>query len=126
MKLLFDPVMTASARQLDVLAKREKLSVANIANIETPGFRVKDLTFEQELLAESGRQDLPGYLRITAPTGAEVVEVEGLPSKNDGNNVNLDREMVTLSRTNLEYSTLVQMLVTKFKIMRSAATEGRK
>ena len=127
MKLLNDPTIDATARFLDYLSAREKIIANNIANIDTPGYRVKDLTFYRELISLSGRKEFPGatLMEASGPLHFRVVDVEGLQTKPDGNNVNLDREMAKLSETALQYATMVQMLVKKFKILHEAATEGR-
>lgn len=43
------PMMNVLERALNVTAKRHELVVTNMANIDTPGYRTKDLDFRSEL-----------------------------------------------------------------------------
>lgn len=125
MKLIADPVKKNAAEFLDYLSARQKVIAANLANIDTPGYRVKDLTFKRELFSASGGKELPGLPPDAGKAEVKMVEVQGLPSKNDGNNVRLDREMALLSETSVKYQMMVNMLMTKGKMMKSAASDGR-
>lgn len=125
MKISQDAMLAAASNYLDYLSTRQRVIASNLANIDTPGFHVKDLTFKRELIAASG-QELPGSTLMTSrPTSFEVEEVPGLEEKGDGNNVNLDREMTQLSETQIKYNMMVQMLTRKFRILHMAASDGR-
>ena len=52
----------------------------NLANLDTPGYRTKDLDFQFE------------YMSLQHGASPNVIEAEGLTVRNDGNNVSLDRE----------------------------------
>src|SRR5205085_5797460 len=65
---------------MTLLSAREKVVASNIANADTPGYKTQDIDFSSVLEdATSG-----GAPRIMEPAGLRV--------KNDGNNVDLDRE----------------------------------
>ena len=70
---------------MDLLSARQKLVASNIANADTPGYHTRDIDFQSEFLSALG-----GVPR--------TVEVTGLQIKNDGNNVNLDRESRLLAK----------------------------
>ena len=59
-------------RYLDRISLRQSLTASNIANADTPGYKTKDIDFQSEL--------------------ASIIEAPGLVTRNDGNNVNVDRE----------------------------------
>lgn len=93
---------------LDVTALREKLTVGNIANIDTPNYRTLDINFQGALQRASqgmGPASLPPH----------VFQVQGLIDRPDGNNVSLDRESVILAGVQLEYRTAVALLHEEFK-----------
>jgi flagellar basal-body rod protein FlgB len=96
---------------MDVLSARQKLVASNIANADTPGYRTRDLDFQAELLRAGG-----------AP---EVVEVAGLKTKNDGNNVSLDREARLLAENAMRFSAASNLMRGQMRIVRAAIQEGR-
>ena len=102
-------------KYMDVLAARQALITSNIANIDTPGYRTLDLNFQQEFqnLLDNGG-DVPA-----APS-----EVEGLRIKNDGNNVNMDREGLMMSETQLQYQIGIQLVKRQFHQLLSAINGG--
>jgi flagellar basal-body rod protein FlgB len=97
---------------MDLLTVRQRLVASNIANAGTPGYKTVDINFEQEL--RSAVSTLPG-----------IDEVEGLKTKNDGNNVNIDREARLLAENALRFSVASQLLKTQIKYLKNAIEEGR-
>ena len=53
-----------------------------------------------------------------------ALQVEGLPERPDGNNVNIDRESLMLSQTQLQYQMGVQLVKSQFHTMLTAIKEG--
>lgn len=99
-------------RYLDLLSARQKLSASNIANADTPGYKTQDIDFHAELASSIG----------TAPNS---MEVSGLQTKNDGNNVNVDREARNLSENAIRFAIATNLLQTQMRTIRSAIQEGR-
>lgn len=129
---LLDDTVEAMGSFLGRLSRRQQVIASNLANIDTPGYRAKDVSFHatmEELLA-----DRPA-LRVTRPEhvpgdtvgfGEPVVfEVQGLTSRPDRNNVDLDREMLKLGETSFSYAAIVQLLRAKLRIVASSIHEGR-
>jgi flagellar basal-body rod protein FlgB len=104
------------ARFLDLAAKRQSLITSNIANVDTPGYRTKDIDFQGELARAMQGQ--------TAPTEPFVQEVPGLVTRPDGNNVSIDRESLLLSEVQLQFGVAEQLLKSQFKNLQMAITEG--
>jgi flagellar basal-body rod protein FlgB len=99
---------------MDVLAARQKLVAANIANADTPGFRTQDIDFQTEF-----KNRLDGTPNI----GSQ--EVSGLRVKNDGNNVSLDREARLLSENSIRFNAASNLLKGQLRIMKSAIHDGQ-
>src|SRR5579863_7997334 len=78
---MIDVISNRLSQYMDLLSARQKLVASNVANIDTPGYKTKDIDFQFEFmsLAQGGQPN--------------VVEAPGLVIHNDGNNVSLDREM---------------------------------
>ncbi len=90
---MFQSVAGDSEHYMTLLSQRQKLVASNIANVDTPGYRTKDIDFRAEF-ENASSEDM-------APT---VIEPSNLPVKADGNNVNLDREARLLSENALRFS----------------------
>jgi flagellar basal-body rod protein FlgB len=115
------------------LSQRQQIVASNLANIDTPGYKTKDVSFHatiQELLADepaplrtSRPEHNEGWLPV--PANAQAFEVQGLPSGVDRNNVDLDREMMKLSETSFGYSMMAQLIKGKFRTLASSINEGR-
>jgi flagellar basal-body rod protein FlgB len=110
---VFEGVGANLENYMTVLTVRQRLVASNIANADTPGYHTKDIDFQSALRdATDGIQPQPQ-------------DVEGLKIKNDGNNVNLDREARLLSETDLRFSVASQLVRGELKSIRSAIEEGR-
>ncbi len=101
---------------------RHSIIVSNIANVDTPGYRAKDIEFK-ELIDNSIlelRVTQPGHIRPESTIqGIEVSEDEGGQWK-DRNNVELDREMAKLTENALLYEAGLSMLSTKIRMFKNA------
>jgi flagellar basal-body rod protein FlgB len=131
--LFQDQTLQAVGSYMTRLSQRQQIVASNLANIDTPEYKTRDVSFHatiQELLAET-----PAPLRATRPEHDEgwlpvpaqalSFEVQGLPSGVDRNNVDLDREMLKLSETSFGYSMMAQILKGKFRTIASSINEGR-
>jgi flagellar basal-body rod protein FlgB len=98
---------------MDLLSARQKLVASNIANADTPGYKTKDVDFQFEFLSQ---------IKNGTPN---VVETPGLVTKNDGNNVNMDREARLLSETDLRFNMASALMKAQMKLMTDAIQEGK-
>lgn len=113
---MLDPLSGRMEQYLNLLSTRQKLVAANVANADTPGFRTKDIDFQFEFMSLSDNPELNMQ--------PHVIEPEGLKVKNDGNNVNVDREMRLLSETALRFQFVGQLMRGHFSEMRLAIKDG--
>jgi flagellar basal-body rod protein FlgB len=93
------------ARYLDLAASQAKLTAANMANVDTPGYRTVGMDFEAEL-----REAMDDVDRGRGPRKVRVTEVDGLIARPDGNNVSIDRESLQLAEAQLKFRTGVALL----------------
>ncbi len=102
-------------RALSLASKRQTLIASNLANLDTPGYRTKDFSFEAAMKAAVSGHNSPTSLRSTHPMHLQGSASSALPAstdallpqaeRNDGNDVSLDRENILLSRTQSSYQT---------------------
>ena len=86
------------------LSARQQVVASNIANADTPGYKTKDVDFRSEL--------------------ASVLEVSGLRTKNDGNNVDVDREARLLAENALRFNVASNLARSELQSVRSAIDSG--
>ncbi len=98
---------------MDLLSARQKLVSSNIANAETPGYKTRDIDFQSEFKS---------FLTGSAP---RTVEVQALPTRNDGNNVSLDREARLLSENAMRFNLASNLVRSQIRMIRSAIQEGK-
>jgi flagellar basal-body rod protein FlgB len=109
-------------------SKRQQALSSNITNLDTPGYRAKDYTFEAEMASQaiSMTTTSPNHIAPVQDTpGARIFEV-GTKDKPNGNNVDIERELTEITKNGLEYITLVQYLNQKIRTLRSAINDGSK
>lgn len=92
-------------RYLDLASSQVKLTAANMANIDTPGYKAVGLDFESEI-----RLALEGVDQGMPPQRVKIRPVDNLVSRPDGNNVSMDRESLTLAEAQLRFKTGVALM----------------
>src|SRR4051794_33625226 len=110
---MLGPLSGKLEHYMDLLSARQKLVASNIANADTPGYKTKDLDFQFE------------FLSLTNGAHPNVVDAPGLTVKNDGNNVNIDRETRLLAENALRFNVASTLLRSQIREVRSAIQEGR-
>jgi flagellar basal-body rod protein FlgB len=97
------------------LAERQRVTTNNIANLETPGFQARAVKFEENLTDALGSGH-PEQTRI------DNLETGDLPGQN-GNNVNLERELTVATETGLQQRLLTGTITSRFAWM-NAVVKG--
>jgi flagellar basal-body rod protein FlgB len=111
---MLDNVGAGIEQYMNLVSARQKLVASNIANADTPGYQTKDIDFENELQSQ---------LSGSKPN---VVEVAGLKNKNDGNNVDVDREARLLAENALRFSVASNLAHSELSTIRTAIEEAGK
>jgi flagellar basal-body rod protein FlgB len=93
------------ARYLDLSAAETKLTAANMANVDTPGYRTVGMDFEAEM-----REAMDDVKAGRGAHKVRVTDVDGLIARPDGNNVSIDRESLQLAEAQLKFRTGVALL----------------
>ena len=121
-----DLTTTAIAQSLDASAMRHRVIADNIANVETPGFKRSEVSFESKL--KSALESLNSDMAMRTIEGMEpdVEQDTQSPARADGNNVSIDREMADLTKNSLEYETLTRLMTMKGSMIQTVLTEGRR
>jgi flagellar basal-body rod protein FlgB len=135
MSSLFDKTSSALQTSINMRQIKQNLISSNIANDETPGYHAKKIDFEDAL---ARALDLDGTRGLSAShpehfnTGGRNPNVrpeiydnpEGEVS-NDGNTVNLEKEMSALAENAIVLKAAMQLINKKMAALKYAATETR-
>ncbi|HTU90978.1 MAG TPA: flagellar basal body rod protein FlgB [Gemmataceae bacterium] len=105
-------------RLLDVASTRHQLISQNLANVNTPGYRQLEVSFEDAFSRALGKRGETGALSVSP----RIVEGQENPPRQDGNTVDLDKEVGNLNKNSIMFNTAMQMLMSRINMMRSAIT----
>lgn len=123
-------------KTLDLRSMRHNLIISNVANMDTPNYKAFDIIIKEEIEkamgAEkaiklentsskhfSGREICSGNIKAKASGDQQIT------LRNDGNSVDIDREMAKLSENNLMYNALAQIISRKFEGLKNVIQGGK-
>ncbi len=121
-------IIAALGRHMTNQVARQTAAASNLANLDTPGYKAREASFADALDGELSQvaKTAPGHLGGGASTDAAgTTEVAGLAARRDGNNVQLDRELLNMNRAAGDFSAAQTALSAKFRLVRYAINEGR-
>ena len=124
---LFDGTVEILQRGVAFATRRHALLAQNVANVETPGYSGQDLTFARELDLAQQVRATPVAFGPGGPAGARGADLDvrlvraadGLP-RADGNDVDIDRQMVKIAENTLYHNAVVHLLIAKLNAMKTA------
>jgi flagellar basal-body rod protein FlgB len=117
MSMIDTPLMLGLERVLDLSAFRHQIIASNLANIDTPGYRTRDL----RPFAGDIEQAMAGEEASFTPIAHEI---RGLMERPDGNNVSVERESLLLAQNQLRFEVAVAFLKSEFHQMSAAISGG--
>lgn len=114
-------------RALDYHLERQNVLNGNVANLNTPNYKAKDLV--------QPAQQAEGTLALAATDGqhigvggtnesAQMVEEKGTPGL-DGNTVTLEKEMSKMMANSLRYDAATEVVSRRLAMLRYAASDGQ-
>ncbi len=125
MKSMFNSQIDLISKVMDMQLQRQNVIASNLANIETPNYKPRELEFEEELQKALGF-DMRGTVATTTPGhmpatfSAETFSPEWFkqfkPRQIHGEDrVNLDKEMAKHAKNQLHYTALTQIQTKNFE-----------
>jgi len=110
--VVIDSLTSSLQTYMDVVDMRQKLVSSNIANADTPGYKTQDLDFQAS------------FASMLDGGTARQSTVNGLATKNDGNNVDLDREARLLAENSMRFNVASTLMKSSIQQVREAIKEG--
>lgn len=128
---LFGNTVDVLQKSLDYASTRNNVIASNIANVDTPNYKAKDVQFKDMLAnelsktTEAKRTD-PRHLPFDSDssTGYRVFKKTGTSYNHNGNNVDIDKEMTELAKNQIYYQGLTDRINGKFKSLQTVLRGG--
>lgn len=113
---------------------KQRVHSANIANVDTPNYKSKQVSFENVLADAAGRQMMSSFKtdpkhiefrNATSQSTSEIKENASTEYNPNGNNVDMDHEMAELAKNQLWYNALTERVSGKFNTLSTVINGGR-
>ncbi|MHC4263230.1 MAG: flagellar basal body rod protein FlgB [Planctomycetota bacterium] len=104
---------------LELTGERSRALNGNVANINTPGYKRREVRFEEALRSALDRG------KPIESVQAETVVDETSPARIDGNNVDLERELALRAQNGVLRDAYLTMLETHYRMLDAAVRSGR-
>jgi flagellar basal-body rod protein FlgB len=131
----FDASTKLLQKVMDLRSTKQRIIASNIANADTPGYNRKVFEFEDQLqqalsgstksLTITNSRHISNTPGSVAAVSGFVREIEDQTKIGDENSVNVDTEMIDLSKNELLYETAAQLLKKKFAMLSYVVREGK-
>lgn len=110
---------TAVKKMMDVTALRHAAIASNLANVSTPGYKRVDMSksFEDELRATIKSRDADQIAELNPRTEVDTLTPS---TRADGNNVQIDSELLGLTKNTANFSVLTEFASGSLKQLRHA------
>lgn len=129
-----DDAIRAARYALDGLTARQEVISNNVANIDTPGYNAQQVDFESTMKIALDNQTRnvtlsktnSGHLGQESKTSdfMSVTNRLGGAYREDGNNVDIDTELMEMSATGIQYQAISQVLSKKLILLKTIAQGG--
>jgi flagellar basal-body rod protein FlgB len=130
-KLSFGKTFSALEKAIGIAQQRNAVITSNISNLDTPGYKPKDINFKSELaraLETNHKTDLtrtdPRHISMQMNGDQMIEPYEEQGEWNGYNWADIDSEMTKLTENNLVYRTAVEALLRKMNLLKEVVREG--
>jgi flagellar basal-body rod protein FlgB len=129
---LFSSTINTLERALNYSSQKQKVTSENIANVDTPNYKAKNVSFKNTLsnvLSESistNRTDSRHFeFHVNNESSSFVVQKDNASYNQNGNSVDVDKEMADLATNQIYYNALVERLNGKFNSLQIVIKGGK-
>ena len=109
-------------RLIHLTSTRHGIITSNIANVDTPNYKARDIRFDKILddAVLEIRTTSPQHIKSSDPEISGTLDIEPSRSWGDGNNVELDMEVAKMTENAMLFQAGIKMLATKISMFKSA------
>ncbi len=119
---IFSPGLDDLQNAMSRTTERQALLTANIANVNVPGYKRKDIDFHTALQSQMGSA---GQIQMDQKDAAAQAASDATSLRPDGNNVDVEKEITGVAETDLHYQTLTSLVTSYFSTLKSVIREGK-
>ena len=121
--------------QLNFRAERQKVISSNLANVNTPNYKTKELVFDEQLnlatknslqMSQTNNKHMRNIDPASNLSNPRLLEVKGLQEQNDGNNVNLDAQISEQSKNKVIIDAIQSAIKRDSRLFRSMIDSSAK
>lgn len=133
--LVSSPYVNTLESALGASSLRHQVISNNIANVNTPGFKKSEVSFEGKLQSVIDSEKKQGFLARTnerhypfqknANVSPTINTITNTTLRVDGNNVDIDAEMAEMAKNNIYYNAIVHKVQGYFSTMKSCINGGK-
>lgn len=123
---IFDQTILQLERSLNYSVAKDKVIANNIANVDTPNYKAKDVSFKTALEGKlQAKATHPKHIPFeTDHNDFHVLNKTGTIYNHNNNNVDIDKEMSELAKNQIHYQSLVDRLNGKFSDIQTVVRGG--
>lgn len=131
MKLLFSNTISILEKGLDYSSVKQKVISSNIANVDTPNYKAKDVNFsaffahEKAKVIEAKRTNIRHIPFQSSSGNLSIVNRKNVQYNHNGNSVDLDKEMADLATNQIYYNALTERINGKFQTLQTVIKGGK-
>ncbi|HLS07202.1 MAG TPA: flagellar basal body rod protein FlgB [Bacillota bacterium] len=123
---IFDQTIFQLERSLNYSAAKNKVIANNIANVDTPNYKAKDVAFKTVLEGKMrAKTTHPKHLPFAADhRDYQLLHKTNTIYNHNNNNVDIDKEMSQLAKNQIHYQSLIDRLNGKFSDIQTVVRGG--
>ncbi|WP_042144844.1 flagellar basal body rod protein FlgB [Paucisalibacillus sp. EB02] len=129
---LFSGTINTLQQSLNYSSIKNQTIASNIANVDTPNYKAKDVVFKDILQNElssslAAKKTNPRHLPFDQEhrSSYQIVQRNNTTFNHNGNNVDIDKEMAELAQNQIYYQSLVDRINGKFNSLQTVIKGGR-
>ncbi|HWJ80370.1 MAG TPA: flagellar basal body rod protein FlgB [Niallia sp.] len=125
---LFSKTISTLENAINYSNTKQKVISQNIANVDTPNYKAKDVSFK-DTLTKTMEANLTNEKHIPFTTstsgGTKILTKTGVTYNNNGNSVDMDQEMTDLASNQIYYNALIDRISGKFNTLETVIKGGK-
>jgi flagellar basal-body rod protein FlgB len=119
-------LIEALRQQMTKSVARQVAAAGNLANVDTPNYKAVEPTFADALKGQlSMTATKPGHINPGDASKPQMKEIKDAVARRDGNTVEIDRELLSMTRASGDFAQAQTALAAKFKLVRYAINESK-
>ena len=125
---LFSNTISTLENAINYANTKQKVISQNIANVDTPNYKAKEVTFKDTLnQTMEAKITSDKHIPYTASNSSstKIVTKTGVSYNNNGNSVDMDKEMTDLATNQIYYNALIDRISGKFNSLETVIRGGK-